>query len=331
MVGACLVLARPVPRRLAHRGLRQQRATAAAAAPRRAKSPVKSPVPARPRRRRPRKPGSPNSRTQTPARRSPTTRSGPAAVANSSSPAASPTPAATRRSPKKKANSSKAMKRCEPGELVEVPAYISPIAIIYNLARRRRTETRPGNPGEDLQPGNHQLERPGDRQRQPGVELPDTRDHPGQPLRRVGHDGELHRLPLRGRPQRLEVRSQRRLAGQGRRGRRGHLRCGRSGHRRRRRDRLRRRQPGRRTRHRQDQGRQRIRRTDARRPRRKSSRSRPKTKELAKDAVHDPVRSRSQDRIAGHLPDHPGLLPDRPARNTTRPTKRRSSRPTSNT
>jgi phosphate transport system substrate-binding protein len=28
---------------------------------------------------------------------------------------------------------SKAMKRCEPGEVIEVPAYVSPIAIIYNL------------------------------------------------------------------------------------------------------------------------------------------------------------------------------------------------------
>ena len=69
----------------------------------------------------------------------------------------------------------------------------------------RRTAARPGNPGEDLQPGNRQLERPGDRQRQPRRRTARHPDHPGQPLRRVGHDGKLHRLPLRGRAQRLDA------------------------------------------------------------------------------------------------------------------------------
>ena len=68
--------------------------------------------------------------------------------------------------------------------------------------RRRRAAALAGNAGEDLQPGNHQLERPGDRRGQPRRRTARHPDHPGQPLRRVGHDGELHRLPLQGRPQR---------------------------------------------------------------------------------------------------------------------------------
>ena len=66
------------------------------------------------------------------------------------------------------------------------------------------------------------------------------------------------------RPGRLDVRGQRRLAGQGRRGRAGHLRRRRRRQGRQGRDRLRRRQPGRRARHGQDQGRRRVRRPDAR-------------------------------------------------------------------
>ncbi len=36
----------------------------------------------------------------------------------------------------------------------------------------------------------------------PGVQLPATDDHPGEPLRRVGHHRELHRVPGRGRRRR---------------------------------------------------------------------------------------------------------------------------------
>lgn len=97
-----------------------------------------------------------------------------------------------------------AVKRCSPGELIEVPAYVSPIAIIYNLPGVESLQLLPGNPGEDLQPGNHQLERQGDRRRQPRRRTARHPHRPGQPLRRVRHDGELHRISVGGRPQHLD-------------------------------------------------------------------------------------------------------------------------------
>jgi phosphate transport system substrate-binding protein len=69
----------------------------------------------------------------------------------------------------------KAIKRCEAGELVEVPDYISPIAIIYNL---------PGVEELNLEPEvlamifNQEIENwndPAIEKDNPGVELPDTR------------------------------------------------------------------------------------------------------------------------------------------------------------
>ena len=271
----------------------------------------RSPGRARPPRRRRRKPGSPNSRTKTPARRSPMTRSGRVAGANSSSPAASPSRAATRRSKTEEGEIKRRCKRCEPGEAGRGPGLR--LADRGHLQPRRASKSCSSTPetaGEDLQPGNHHLERPGDRQRQPGRRTARHPHHPGQPLGRVGHDGELHRIPLPGRPQRLDVRSQRRLAGQGRRGRRGHLRRGRSGHRRRRRDRLRRRQPGRRTRRRQDQGRQRVRRTDARG---RGEGPRGVARSQGTEPGHStcsPSNSTARPN-PGHLPDRAGLLPDR--------------------
>ena len=158
----------------------------------------------------------------------------------------------------------KAAERCEPGKLVEVPAYVSPIAIIYNLEGVEALQLDPETLAKIFNQEITTWNDPAIAKDNPGVELPDTRITPVNRSDESGTTAELHRIPLRGRPQRLDVRSQRRLAGQGRRGRAGHLRRRRSGHRRRRRDRLRRRQPGRRTRRRHDQGRQRIRRTDPR-------------------------------------------------------------------
>jgi len=72
----------------------------------------------------------------------------------------------------------KAEKRCQPGELIEVPAYISPIAIIYNL---------PGVEGLQLDPEtlakifNQEITSWNDQAiaaDNPGAELPDTRITP---------------------------------------------------------------------------------------------------------------------------------------------------------
>ena len=46
----------------------------------------------------------------------------------------------------------------------------------------------------------------------PDADLPDHRDRPGAPLRRLGHHRELHRLPVRRRRRRLDLRARRRLA-----------------------------------------------------------------------------------------------------------------------
>ena len=158
-------------------------------------SPGRSPVPARALSRPPCRPGSPASRARTPTRRSTTTRAALAPAAPSSSPAAWPSPAATPTSRRK--SSRKAQQRCG-GSVVEVPAYISPIAVIYNLPGVDRPAAVAGHDRRHLRRQDHQLERPGDRRGQPGQDVAGPGDHPGAPLRRVGHDRELHRLPVEG-------------------------------------------------------------------------------------------------------------------------------------
>ena len=103
----------------------------------------------------------------------------------------------------------KAASRCEPGQLVEIPAYISPIAIIYNLegveSLQLSAETLAGIFSQKITTWND----PAIAKENPGVELPEHEDHPGQPLRRVRDHAELHRIPLRGRSEGLALRSQR--------------------------------------------------------------------------------------------------------------------------
>ena len=47
---------------------------------------------------------------------------------------------------------------------------------------------------QDLHQPDHQLERPGDHQGQQRPQVPVAADHPGRPLRRLGHDGAVHDL-----------------------------------------------------------------------------------------------------------------------------------------
>ena len=148
----------------------------------------------------------------------------------------------------------KAMKRCDPGELIEVPAYVSPIAIIYNLEASNRCSS-PRTLAKIFNQEITTWNDPAIANDNPGVELPDTRITPVNRSDESGTTENFTEYLSEVAPKRLDARSERRLAGQGRRGRRRHLRRRRSGRRRRRRDRLRRREPGRRTRHRQDRGR----------------------------------------------------------------------------
>ena len=73
----------------------------------------------------------------------------------------------------------KAQERCGgPDNLVEIPVYISPIAIIYNLEGVENLQLSPGDAGEDLQAGDQDLGRPGDQGRQPGRDAPERRASP---------------------------------------------------------------------------------------------------------------------------------------------------------
>ena len=155
-----------------------------------APSPARAPARSRPRRR----PGSPASPAPTPTRTSPTTRADPAPGAPSSSAAVWPSPAATRRS--RTRSSPRRKTRCN-GDVVEVPAYVSPIAVIYNLPGVTELQPGPGHHRADLRPEDHQVERPGDRRGQPRRDAAGPGHHPGEPLGQVRHHAELRRLPAR--------------------------------------------------------------------------------------------------------------------------------------
>ena len=111
-----------------------------------------------------------------------------------------------------------------PGQPVELPVYISPIALIYNLDGVDNLQLSPETRGEDLR---RRRSRTGTTRRSPRTtRTPAARPahHRRQPLGRVRHDRELHRLAEPDGADVWTLRGQRRLARQGRRGRRGHLR-----------------------------------------------------------------------------------------------------------
>src|SRR5262245_18802074 len=72
----------------------------------------------------------------------------------------------------------KAIDRCMPGELIEIPAYVSPIAIIYNLPEVEGLQLSPETLAKIV---NQEIESWNDKAiaaDNPGVELPDTRITP---------------------------------------------------------------------------------------------------------------------------------------------------------
>lgn len=69
----------------------------------------------------------------------------------------------------------KAIKRCEPGQLVEVPDYISPIAIIYNLPGVEELKLEPETLAKIFNQEIENWNDPAIEKENPGVELPDTR------------------------------------------------------------------------------------------------------------------------------------------------------------
>lgn len=69
----------------------------------------------------------------------------------------------------------KAIKRCEPGELIEIPQYISPIAIIYNLPEVEELKLDPDTLAKIFNQEIENWNDPEIAKENPGVELPDTR------------------------------------------------------------------------------------------------------------------------------------------------------------
>jgi phosphate transport system substrate-binding protein len=72
----------------------------------------------------------------------------------------------------------KAITRCEPGELIEIPAYVSPIAIVYNLPEVEELQLSPETLAKIF---NQEIDTWNDKAiaaDNPGVELPDTRITP---------------------------------------------------------------------------------------------------------------------------------------------------------
>jgi phosphate transport system substrate-binding protein len=72
----------------------------------------------------------------------------------------------------------KAEKRCEPGELIEVPNYISPIAIIYNLPGVEELKLDPETLAKIFAQEITSWDDPAIAKDNPGVELPSTRITP---------------------------------------------------------------------------------------------------------------------------------------------------------
>jgi len=72
----------------------------------------------------------------------------------------------------------KAIKRCAPGELIEIPAYVSPIAVVYNLPEVEELQLSPETVAKIF---NQEITEWNDKAiaaDNPGVELPDTRITP---------------------------------------------------------------------------------------------------------------------------------------------------------
>ena len=89
-----------------------------------------------------------------------------------------------------------ANERCG-GDVIEVPAYVSPIAVVYNLpASRGSSSTQRRSPRSSTARSRSGTTRPSPT-RTP-TSTSGHRDHTGAPLGRLRHDQQLHRLPLAG-------------------------------------------------------------------------------------------------------------------------------------
>lgn len=71
-----------------------------------------------------------------------------------------------------------AVKRCEPGEVIEIPAYVSPIAVVYNLPGVEELQLDPETIAKIFAQKITSWNDPAIAKTNPGVELPDTRITP---------------------------------------------------------------------------------------------------------------------------------------------------------
>ena len=275
-------------------------------------------APSRPLRRR----GSQASSRPTPTSRSRTTPSARAAAVSSSSRAANCLRRSDVGARRRRARPARRQRCGGADSLVEVPVYVSPIAVIYNLrGRRRASSSTPDDAGEA---SSRRRSPTGttrrSRRRTRTSTLPDQRHHPGQPLGRVGHDARTSPTTcLRPRPASGRTRSAGDWPVKGGEAAAGHLGCRRRGQERRGHDRLRRREPGRRPGQSPSQG------------RRPSSSARP-PEAAAKildesEPTRRPAARTSSPSSSNRTPDasdtYPIVLvslPDRAARSTTTPT-----------
>ena len=104
-----------------------------------------------------------------------------------------------------------------------------PIAVVYNLQGVDDLQLSPSTIAKIFASKITNWNDPAIAADNPGVKLPDHRDHPGAPVGQVRHHPELHRLPQQGGAGRLAVPGRRHVADPGRRGRAGHVRRRRRG------------------------------------------------------------------------------------------------------
>ena len=134
------------------------------------------------------------------------TRSAPAAVASSSSPAAPSTAAPTPRF--KEEELTKAQERCGGADnLVEIPVYISPIAMIYNLDGVENLQLSPETLAKIFKQEIKTWDDAAIKADNPDATLPSTRITVVNRSDESGTTAELHGVPDRRRPGRLDVRA----------------------------------------------------------------------------------------------------------------------------
>ena len=72
--------------------------------------------------------------------------------------------------------------KCGPDGAIDIPVYISPIAVAFNLPGHHGTEARRRHRRQDLPRPDRQVERPRHRGPEPGRQAAGPQGHPGEPL-----------------------------------------------------------------------------------------------------------------------------------------------------